>query len=336
MSPLVSILIPVYNAEPWVAETIQSVIAQTWKNIEIVIVDDGSVDRSLEIARKFQSSTVKVIGQENQGASAARNHALNLAQGDFIQYLDADDLLAPEKVERQMRLLHQQSDTRQLISGEWARFYKSPGEASFTPQPLWTDMEPVDWLVCAWRNHWMMHPAAWLVPREIVQKAGEWNETLSLNDDGEYFCRIILASAGVKFCQGAKVYYRSGNSSSLSALVSERARESQFFSLSLGTAALLEKEESDLTRQVCATVFQRFIYEVYPQVPELCQKAEERVRQLGGSSLQPTGGPTFHGMSKLLGWQRTKQIQNWAYGLGYGQAALGWKLHQLKERMHNV
>ena len=105
MKPLVSILIPTYNAELWLVETIDSALKQTWSNIEIVVVDDGSKDNTLAVAKRFESSLVKVIYQENQGQSAAENRALQEAQGDFIQYLDADDLLAPDKIERQISLI---------------------------------------------------------------------------------------------------------------------------------------------------------------------------------------------------------------------------------------
>lgn len=126
MNSLVSILIPCYNAEPWLAETLESALQQTWKNTEIIVVDDGSSDGSLAVAKKFESNGVKVISQTNKGASAARNRALQEAQGDFIQYLDADDLLAPDKIERQMQLLDCDRNSDYIVSGAWARFTKLP------------------------------------------------------------------------------------------------------------------------------------------------------------------------------------------------------------------
>jgi len=102
MQPLVSILIPAYNAEPWMADTIQSALGQTWSNKEIIVVDDGSTDQTLSVARHFASKTVSVVTQENLGASAARNRAIELSQGDYIQWLDADDLLSPDKIAKQM------------------------------------------------------------------------------------------------------------------------------------------------------------------------------------------------------------------------------------------
>src|ERR1700761_9459971 len=103
MQPLVSILIPAYNAEKWLVDTLESAIAQTWPQKEIIVVDDGSTDRTLAIARHFERSAVRVVTQPNQGAAAARNKAFSLSRGEYIQWLDADDLLSSEKVEHQMR-----------------------------------------------------------------------------------------------------------------------------------------------------------------------------------------------------------------------------------------
>ena len=139
MKPLVSILIPAYNVEQWIAETLESALAQTWQNKEIIVVNDGSKDNTLAVVKRFESAIVKVINQENQGQSAAENRALKEAQGNFIAYLDADDLLAPDKIERQVHFLGSEN-SEFVAAGEWARFYKSPEEALFIPQPLWADL----------------------------------------------------------------------------------------------------------------------------------------------------------------------------------------------------
>src|ERR1039457_1669638 len=102
MQPLVSIVIPAYNAERTVAEAIQSAIAQTWPRKEIIVVDDGSTDRTAEVARRFASKGITIVSTENRGLSAGLNRAYEHSQGDYIQYLDADDLLAPDKIERQL------------------------------------------------------------------------------------------------------------------------------------------------------------------------------------------------------------------------------------------
>jgi glycosyltransferase involved in cell wall biosynthesis len=332
MPPLVSILIPCYNADRWLAETIESALAQTWENKEIIIVDDGSTDGSLAIARSYESSQVKVITQENQGASTARNVAYQNCAGNYIQYLDADDLLSSDKVDRQLALLTNFPNT--IATCEWARFHHTPEEAQFTPQAVWQDFQPVDFLVTTWDQHLMMHPAAWLIPRSIAERVGGWNEELSLNDDGEYFTRVVLASQGIKFCWGAKSYYRSGNLNSLSGTKTRKAWESAFLSLQLGTRNLLATQNTAHTRRVCADVFQRFIYEVYPDVQDLRQQAKMTISELGGSTLQPScGGIIFQLLSNCFGWQAAKLAQNFAYQHGYREVAIGWKLSRLVQTL---
>ncbi|MBE9031020.1 glycosyltransferase family 2 protein [filamentous cyanobacterium LEGE 11480] len=328
MQPLVSILIPAYNAAEWIEQTIHSALAQTWKNIEIIIVDDGSSDNTLTLAKAFeQDSRIQVFSQPNQGATVARNQAFQHSSGEFIQFLDADDLLDAGKIAAQMQILLR-AENNCIASGAWARFYRDPQEAQFEPEALWQDMQPVDWLIAAWSDNLMMHPAAWLVPRAIAEAAGPWNEQLSLNDDGEYFCRVILASQAVKFCGEAKSYYRSGLLGSLSDQKSDKAYLSGYKAIDLAGQALFAVEDSDRTRQIIATLFQRFVYECYPNVPNLRHQATARIKQLGGSSLKATGSPLFEKLAEWLGWRLAKRIQQIIYAIGYRR----WLVHLRRQK----
>src|SRR5580704_15422021 len=106
MRPLVSILIPCYNAERWVAQAIESALAQTWPEKEVIVVDDGSTDGSLGIIKQFEARIRWETGP-NRGGNNTRNRLLELARGEWLQYLDADDYLLPDKVGRQMKFLEQ-------------------------------------------------------------------------------------------------------------------------------------------------------------------------------------------------------------------------------------
>src|SRR5947208_11301611 len=105
MDPLVSILIPAYNAAGWITDALRSASAQTWSKKEIIMVDDGSTDQTLSVARSFASASVSVVHQQNQGAATARNNAYSLCQGDYIQWLDADDLISTDKISQQIQAL---------------------------------------------------------------------------------------------------------------------------------------------------------------------------------------------------------------------------------------
>src|SRR2546426_5696457 len=150
MKPLVSILIPAFNAQQWIADTMKSAIGQTWQRKEIIVVDDGSTDHTLAIARQFASERVSIVTQDNQGAAAARNKAFSLSHGDYIQWLDADDLLSPDKVAQQMQAAGQARDRRALFSSPWASFRYRPGKGKFIPTPLWSDLSPTEWLTRKW------------------------------------------------------------------------------------------------------------------------------------------------------------------------------------------
>ncbi len=213
--PLVSIIIPVYNAAAFLAETIESTLKQSYQNIEIIIVDDGSKDNSYEIAKLYESPQITVVKQVNKGASAARNHGTALAKGEYIQFLDADDFLHPQKIERQVNTLNIYSDLH-LIGSTWQRFIKSLdnlyGEIAPETQQEVQYFNKAAWLI----NRPMMIPNTWLVSKKLIDLAGLWDEELTLNDDGEYFYRVIAASAGVVIDRKAATYYRSFNYASLS------------------------------------------------------------------------------------------------------------------------
>src|SRR5213080_5558798 len=134
MKPLVSILITAYNAEKTIGYTLESALRQTWQRKEIIVVDDGSTDRTAEVVRQFKD--VKLVSTENQGLSGAQNNAFPLSQGDYIQYLDADDLLGPDKIERQLAALRECDSRRILLSSPWALFYFRIRHARFVRNSL--------------------------------------------------------------------------------------------------------------------------------------------------------------------------------------------------------
>lgn len=309
---LASILIPCFNAQRWVAQTLESALAQTWPNKEIIVVDDGSSDQSLAVIRKFASPRVKVISQDNRGASAARNRALKESQGDFIQYLDADDLLAPDKIELQMKRLAADPLDR-VAAGAWGRFYDSPDNTQFIPDLIWADLPPIDWLVISWSNGLMMASHAWLTPRAVVEKAGGWDETRCPMDDGEYFTRIVLNSSGVSFCRAARSYYRSGIQDSWSKGTSPEITKSIYRAIELCTTHLLAREDSARTRQACANFYQGFIYSLYPEMPQLVKQAEAKVQALGGSNLKPGSTAIRQFVASIIGWKLARRIKRFPY-----------------------
>lgn len=310
MQPLVSILIPAYNCQQWLPDTLRSALAQTWPNKEIIIVDDGSTDDTLAVARKLATPTVTVITQKNQGAAAARNRAFAASRGDYIQWLDADDLLAPDKIARQMAAIAQGATPRTLFSSAWTRFFYRHERAKFNPTSLWCDLSPKEWLLRKLEDDVYMQTSAWLVSRELTEVAGPWNTQLSGDDDGEYFCRVLRASDHVRFVPESKMYYRRSGSSSLSFIgPADPKLEAHLLSLELHIAHLRAMEDSPRVRAAGVKFLQRYMIYFYPERPDLVSRAEKLAVTLGGHLELPHLRWKYEWLRKLFGWQAGKRAQ---------------------------
>jgi glycosyltransferase involved in cell wall biosynthesis len=310
MRPLVSILIPAYNAERWIAETLQSALGQTWPRKEIIVVDDGSNDQTLSIAQQFASKTVSVVAQQHQGASAARNKAYSLCQGDYIQWLDADDLLAPDKIEKQMTVVMQSTSKRTLFSGAWGYFIYRLPKARFSPTPLWCDLDPIEWLTRKWEGNWFMQTATWLVTRELTDAAGPWDTRLLGDDDGEYFSRVISASSGVRFAPESRVYWRTTPSSRLSYIgLSDKKKDAQFLAMKLQIGYLRACEDSARVRAACVTYLQNWLPNFYPNRVDILHEARQLAESLGGQLHPPRISWKYAWIEKLFGFAAARHVQ---------------------------
>jgi O-antigen/teichoic acid export membrane protein/glycosyltransferase involved in cell wall biosynthesis len=308
--PLVSILIPAFNAEEWIADTLKSAIGQTWDRTEIIVVDDGSTDQTVAIARQFESDRVHVVTQKNQGAAAARNKAFSLCRGDYIQWLDADDLLAPDKIAKQVEVLDNSGSNRTLLSSSFGRFKYRRDRAEFAPTALWCDLSPTEWLVRKLAQNAYMQTATWLVSRELTEAAGPWDTALLGDDDGEYFCRVLLASDGARFVSDSKIYYRSPWVGTLSYIGrSERKLNAHWRSMRLHIGYLRALEDSDRVRAACLAYLQRnFIY-FYPEKPEIISQFEELARELGGKLQPPCLSWKYAWIQVAFGWGPAKRCE---------------------------
>src|ERR1700719_556899 len=240
MPPRVSIVIPCRNGAAWLGETIESCLGQSWQKLQIIVVDNGSTDGSFGLAKRYETRGITVLECERAGASAARNVGLDHADGDLIQFLDADDILDANKIHRQVERLNA-APAASVASGAWARFAHNPNEAVFTPEAGWRGFTPEEFLSASWLGGGMMPNLSWITPRVVLERAGPWNETLSVYDDGEFFCRGVLASSGVVFCADARGYYRSAGALTLSKRRDAAALASAFSAVDLSCRQLLQR-----------------------------------------------------------------------------------------------
>lgn len=310
MLPLVSILIPAFNAQTWIADTIQSALSQTWSRKEIIVVDDGSTDSTLDIAQQYESSTLKVIHQENGGACRARNRALRECQGHYIQWLDADDLLAEDKIELQLTIAESQTDPDVLFASSWGRFYYRPNKKKFRPTPLWRDIDAVDWLVLRLSNPWMMPSFGWLVSRRLTDKAGPWDERLLRNQDGEYFCRVVSLSRYVKFVSESCCYYRMANPSSVSHSTSQKAWESLCLSTELTIRHVLTRENSERTRTACVKRLNMVASILDAIALDLADRLRRRITELGGKAVPESTSMKYAFVKGIIGEENARLLKD--------------------------
>jgi glycosyltransferase involved in cell wall biosynthesis len=310
MEPLVSILIPAYNAQEWIAVTIRSALAQNWPRKEIIIVDDGSRDETLAIARQFASKEVSVNAQDNQGAAAARNRAFSLSQGDYIQWLDADDLLSPDKISKQMARADEARQRKLLLSSAWGSFAYRPRRARFCPTALWCDLSPVEWLLRKMGQGIHMQTATWLASRDFTEAAGPWNTSLLGDDDGEYFCRVLLASNGTLFVPDARVYYRVTGGSRLSYIgQSQRKKEAHLASMKLHIQYIRSVEDSERVRRACVDYLQVWLPDFYFEGSGLVKEAQQLAEALGGRLKAPRLSWKYRWIQSAFGWNSARQVQ---------------------------
>lgn len=318
-SDLVSVIIPCHNGEKWIEAAVTSALDQTWRPIEIIIVDDGSQDNSLSVCEGFADNPlVNVIAQTQQGASVARNTGIRFSKGAWFQFLDADDLLAPDKVQLQMERAVIEGD-QFLYSCSWGRFYNDTETSAPDQSSLCiSDLEPIEWVVRKYSGNYMMPVHSWLVPRAIIKHECGWDEKLSLNDDGEYFDRIVMLSQGVKYVSQAKCYYRTGHTESLSRSITGAAADSAKRSIDLGCSRLLAIEDSERTREACAIQMQLFAYQFYPIARGLANQAAEFALHLGGSNVDIPGGLWLKRLSRVIGWRMARWLQYLYYNFRCG------------------
>jgi glycosyltransferase involved in cell wall biosynthesis len=206
----VSVIIPCFNAEAYICETLASVVAQEREDLEIVVVDDGSTDQTAPIVeREFPS--VRLIRSDNSGASAARNLGTSLARGAFLQYLDADDLLAAGKIERQLRTL---ADSGAHVAyGDWRRLVTGPGGGYIEGEVISRTLANTE--IDLFTDFWCP-PAAYLFRRSIVDRTGGWNLGLPIIQDARFALDCALHGGTFVRCEGLMAYYRVHRSGSVS------------------------------------------------------------------------------------------------------------------------
>lgn len=199
---LVSVIIPCFNSEEYIDGAITSVLRQTYKEIETIVIDDGSDDSSVNIISKFRDR-IKFFSQENKGVSSARNLALKYARGEFIKFLDADDILVSDAIERQVNESTQLDKTKKLIVyGYLAKLFDNKKSIFPKSDTLTEDDDQLAYLIAD--NH--IVTSCPLHRRDYLLEVNGFDETLEQGEEPDLHIRLVLN--GVKFIyRPTFVYY---------------------------------------------------------------------------------------------------------------------------------
>jgi len=177
--PLVSVIIPVFNGARYIGEAIHSVLAQIYSNVELIVIDDGSTDKTSGIVQSF-GDRVRYQTQPNTGSGAARNRGVELARAEFLTFLDADDLWLPDKLERQMAFFAEQPEI-EAVSGMVEQFV-SPELSHQLPQPPELS-RPMPGAI----------PSAIAIRRQALARVGEFATQWKVGEFADWYARAVEA-----------------------------------------------------------------------------------------------------------------------------------------------
>jgi glycosyltransferase involved in cell wall biosynthesis len=204
---LVSIIIPTYNRAHYLKEAINSVHQQSYRPIECIVVDDGSTDHTAELVDTIKNLTsdnfiIKYVLQNNSGAQVARNKGTELASGEFIQYLDSDDLLYPDKLSNQIRFLEDHPDCDGVF-GDWEQGQPSDKEII----KGYLSENPIEQFL----TDRCIANFSFLMRTEMIKKTGQWDPNIKRNQEIDFHVRALLKGARFSYVPGTTGLWRTHN-----------------------------------------------------------------------------------------------------------------------------
>ena len=305
MGTLVSILIPCFNAERWIAQAIESALAQTWCDKEVIVVDDGSIDGSLDIIRQFDSR-IRWEAGPNRGGGAARNRLLELACGEWLQYLDADDYLLPEKIAAQMVFVGTHPGVDVVFGPATLEHWSESGSR----RELLPISEPHDhWILLA---RWgLPQTGASLWRKQPIVDVGGWKRDQPCCQEHELYLRLLMGNKRFGYHSSNGAIYRQWSAETvcrkdISEVHRRRLRIEQQLEDHLSAKGLLTRERLRVINQARFEIARV----AWQYDSELASAIMDEVRS-SDPTFSPTGSaaPVHYRLAfHSLGFQKAEQL----------------------------
>ena len=204
---MISILIPCFNAERWIGEAIESALAQSWLQREVIVVDDGSSDGSLRVIKSF-GDRIRWESGVNRGGNVARNRLLALAGGAWLQYLDADDYLLPDKIRDQWQWAERHGSDADVVFGPVTLEHGVPPQTCRQPLPIPEPHDP--WVLLA--RWYLPQTGAPLWRKQAIVDVGGWKPDQPCSQEHELYLRLLMANKKFVYCPHGGAIYRQWSS----------------------------------------------------------------------------------------------------------------------------
>lgn len=305
--PLVSICMPLYNAEDFIGETIKKLKEQSYQNIEIIIVNDHSTDNSVNIVESFNWDKIKLFTNTKKGACSARNYAFAQSTGEYIKFLDADDYCSPKMIERQIQTL--QGKSKKSIVFSPLKLLFPDGSVSEPTRSIDHDHEVAfDLQVEIMKFGGTNVPYCYLMSRELVEASGGWDETVLKNQDGEYFSRVLAQGDKAFSVSDEFVVYRK-TSTGLSTKLSVEAINSVLETYSKVICLAIKKYDNDEMRQICGRHLGFFVFIYYSELKPFLNNVDEIANEFSIPLLLPER-KILKALRLFIGWKRSVSLMH--------------------------
>jgi len=306
-APLVSVIVPIHNAADTIVECVESLINQSYRNLEIILCDDRSTDNSYSLIKQhFSDPRISWISADGVGACAARNTAFRYSSGDYIQYLDADDLIARNKLELQVHQISACRNPDQTISfSSLVQFQDgSPPESG----KRWHEKDvafdkPLQLLCKILSSDQFIGIHQWLLSRRLAQQTGPWDESLVADQDGEYFARILQQAHTVHSCPEAVVYYRKAVAGQISSRTGASHFQSRLAALETKISILRERVGQEMLKAIVAEQCQPIATRSYPRSKSTSKRAVQIMEQHDCQFAPAFPTKRLAMIAKIFGWR---------------------------------